>query len=710
MKKNDPSISTRESFHPRTRRELAGEIAAAGGNEVFFLGTLSEEGILADVEVVARGNAGEVPVFLDRAGEHQVLIHNHPGGDLTPSPEDLSIAAEAGARRLGFFIIDDEATRVYRVVEPFPSEEEVPLDEEEIASAFSAGGLLAGALPSFEDRPGQRQMAIEVARSFNRGEVVAFEAGTGVGKSYAYLVPAILWAVRNEAKVVISTHTIPLGEQLIAKDLPQLTRVLEVPFTYALIKGRGNYACRRKTAEVEREPGLFAEDGERENWLAEILERLKSTGEGSRSILPREPPDDLWHHFASTTEQSLKTRCPHYRECFYYEARRRAFGAHIVVVNHHLFFTDLAVRRALGRFDGDLVIPAYRRVIFDEAHRLEEVASQHLGIDVSRLGILQGLGRMAAPPRVKGRKERGRFPYLAALLRQKRPGRALEHLEMELLPRVKMARERVQELFGVIRERILEVTAPEGDAPGSIDGGMVRVGSRPDDLPLSVIEKPLGRLRDEAQALAREVRKGLGLLQDEPFEPEERFEGAAAEYRGALRTLDEHAAAIDVFLAEEKGMVPWLELGQGRRQNLRLRVAPLRVSEILAENLYRPAASVVMTSATLSVAGEWEFLGDRLGWSLTEEGRFRGETFASPFDFHRQVMLALPEDIPPPGAPRFIDAFCELLIEAVRVVRGRTFVLFTSHAALREVARRVGPALGAEGFPALVQGTAPRAE
>lgn len=709
----DPAIPASQCITPDARTVLEETIHEAGGNEVFFFGSLDEKGHLREVEVVARGNAGAVPVFLERAGDHRVLIHNHPGGDLTPSPADLTIASEAGVRGLGFFIVDNEVERVYRVVEPFEPKDTQLLDEDEIASIFSADGLLAQAVPTFEDREGQRDLAVHVARSFNRGQVVAFEAGTGVGKSFAYLVPSILWASRNRSRVVISTQTIALQEQLIHKDLPSLHRVLEDPFVYSLIKGRSNYACRRKSGEVMAQKQLFEEDKERQHWNEEITDWLKHSVDGSLSDLARTPPAEVWDDFSSTTEQSLKVRCPHYRSCFYYEARRRAASAQIVVVNHHLFFADLSLRVGTGSYDNDLVIPGYKHVVFDEAHRLEEVASEHFGSKFSRLGVLQTLGRQLSEPGRSGTRERGRMMYVASVLRKHRAGAPIEHLEFELLPRIREVRDRVRELFGLLRERARpnESSEETGD-PGKPFGAspMLRIGERPGELSMETLAQPLADLRMEMKLLQRDLRRGRELLMDHPFEPVAQYEGIVGEYRTALRRVDEQVGALDRFTAEGRGMLAWVEIDVGRAKNLLLRVAPVRVAELLAEHLYRPLGSVTMASATLSVDGEWDFLGDRLGWFLTEADRFRGAEFASPFDYLRQVCLVTPSDLPPPSHGSFSGRLAEVVLDAARIVGGKMFVLFTSHGALRAAASRTRGELSRLGFPVLVQGERPRTE
>ncbi|MEM7168015.1 MAG: helicase C-terminal domain-containing protein [Planctomycetota bacterium] len=707
----EAGTSAQECFTTAARNYLASEIHSAGGNEVFFYGTRGEDGRVDDVIAVARGNKGAVPVFLERAGDHEVLIHNHPGGDLTPSPADLSIASEAGVRGLGFFIIDNEAERVYRAVEPFERRDEVPVDEDEVAAIFSAGGLLAQALPAFESRDGQRQLALQVARSFNRGEVAALEAGTGVGKSFAYLVPAILWAVHNRSRVVISTHTIALQEQLVQRDLPLLERVLaDTPFEYTLIKGRSNYACKRKAAQVGGQQELFDSDDERTNWNEEILERLAAGGEGSLSELPRTPPDHVWSDFASTTDQSLKVRCPHYRSCFYYNARRNAAKAQIVVVNHHLFFADLSVRSDTNSFDSDFVLPGYRRVVFDEAHRLEDVAAQHFGVRFSRIGMLQAIGRFLT--RDHRNRERGRVMYMLSVLRRQ-SSPAAEHLEFELKPRLEDLRRRVEEAFAELQGRILNEQRSRDDdvARQTIPGQpMFRIGYHPGDLPRAVLEGPLNELIDDLGFLKREIRHGRDLLSDYPFEPEDEYEGMHGEYRSLHTRVDEQISAIDRFLGGGDSVLPWVEVTTGGRSNLTCQVAPIRVAELLEAKLYRPLHSVIMTSATLTVDDGWEFLSDRLGWELIEQGRFVGSKFPSPFDYQEQVALALPDDLPPPNTRKFEERLAALVVASARIVGGRMFVLFTAHQTLRQVARRTEDELRGLGYPVLIQGQAPRTE
>ena len=703
-------IDTAPLLAAGVRQHIAEQIDNAGQNEVFFLGRIDEQGQVTEVMVAARGSDSAVPVFLSRAEEgFQVLIHNHPGGDLTPSPADLSIASEAGARRLGFFIVNNDGTRVNRVVEPFPEVEETPVEEGEIEQIFCSGGVFSASFPDYEERSGQIEMSKSVARALNDGDVAALEAGTGVGKSYAYLVPAILWAVKNRGRVVVSTATIPLGEQLVHRDLPALKRVLGIDFRYALIQGRGNYACRRKTEQVESEPEIFAEDEERERVVTDVIERLQQAKHGTRQEMPGEVPDEVWSDFQSTSDQSLKARCPHYRSCFYYEARRKSFGAHVVVVNHHLLFADLKLRRSSGDFDSDLVIPGYQRVIFDEAHHLEEVACHHLGAEVSRRGLLQVLGRLVSP-RKKNKKERGRIPWLRAHLGRHQQGEAHELLSMEVLPRVLAVRQEIEAALQRLETRIQDAAHLVGDQELRQGSLMTRIGDQDGMLPMTVVSPPLVDARDSLDDLRGLLQRCAELLEDYPFEPEVEFQAAVAEIRSAVRSVVEQISSIDFVLGATGGIQPWIEMNSQPQKQIVVRAAPLRVDELLSEHLYRPVATVIQTSATLRVGDSWSFLSDRLGWEQVERGRLRQEDFSSPFDWQRQVLLGLPNDVPEPDRAGYEQAIAEMIVDSARVASGRTFALFTSHRFLKRIAQRVRGSLQALGMPLMVQGEEPRSE
>ncbi|MEK7852151.1 MAG: helicase, partial [Deltaproteobacteria bacterium] len=328
--------------------------------------------------------------------------------DLTPSIADLSVASGLASNGIGFYIVNNSVTDTYVVVEPFRKEALSLLEEKEIDGIIGPAGVISKRLPGYEVREGQLQMAHEVSKAFNTDKLLLIEAGTGVGKSMAYLIPSILWAVRNRERVVVSTNTINLQEQLSKKDIPFLQSAMGIDFKAVLVKGRGNYACLRKAGEIEREPSLFPEGRDEERTA--ILEWLKKTKDGSISDISFTPKHDVWEEFASEADTCLRLRCDFFSDCFFNKARREVASADIIVANHHLLFSDLAIRAAKADYSESAVLPPYSRVVIDEAHNMEDVATSYFGDRVSRGGVLKQLGRL----RHRKDRRKGLLPFTAS--------------------------------------------------------------------------------------------------------------------------------------------------------------------------------------------------------------------------------------------------------------------------------------------------------
>src|SRR5438093_1476067 len=341
-----------------------------------------------------------------------MLVHNHPSGVLEPSGEDLDVAARLHDGGVGFGIVDNAVTDFYVVVECPRPRSTTRLDAIDMAGLLAPGGAVARALGGFEDRPSQRDMAAYGADLFNDGGIALLEAGTGVGKSFAYLVPALVWARENGERTIVSTNTINLQEQLVGKDLPILARALgtgdHTP-SFALLKGWHNYLCLARLEQARA--GLQTLFDERE--AAELVSLgawAARTSDGSLADLADEPGAEVWDAVAAESDLCTRLKCPHFERCFVFQARRRAAEADVVVVNHHLLTSDLAVRMASDNWQEAAVLPPYRRLVLDEAHHLEDVAATHLGAQVSMVGVNRLLSRLE-------RGGRGLLPTLAILLR-----------------------------------------------------------------------------------------------------------------------------------------------------------------------------------------------------------------------------------------------------------------------------------------------------
>jgi ATP-dependent DNA helicase DinG len=526
---------------------------------------------------------------------------------------------------------------------------------------LNPGGLIAQRLSNYEPRPQQLQMADAIARAIADKRHLMVEAGTGVGKSFAYLVPAILaGATDKDCKVVISTHTISLQEQLVRKDIPFLQAVMPQDFRAVLVKGRSNYLSLRRLRGAQQRRGTLLSEDNAVQQLLQIGKWSRQTREGSKSDLSFQPLPSVWDLVESDSGNCLGRKCSDYDKCFYFKARKQIYGANILVVNHALFFSDLALRR-----QGASLLPDYRVVIFDEAHTLEDVASEHLGVRVTR----------------------GMVEYLLNKLYSPRTGRGLLAFfgTNESLRQVDATRFASETFFNNVlawhanQPRNSTRQAPRGNA----DTVRVRQQFIVDD-PLSEELRKLATILD---GIAKEREKD-----------EEQIELTSAAER--CRALE---ISLRTWLTQElDGQVYWMELSGERVRRIELASAPIEVGPALEEHLYSKVPTVVMTSATLSIGGRAGFahLQQRLGLTDCETLQL-----GSPFNYREQAQLHLFRQMPDPTAvpEKFEEAALARIEEYVQRTNGRAFVLFTSYAMMIRAAERLRPTLARHGWPLLSQ-------
>jgi ATP-dependent DNA helicase DinG len=679
------------------------EIRRARGNEVCFLARVAEGGEVVDPRPVARGHASAVLAAIRNPEPGGLVLHNHPSGLLEPSGADLQVAASLWDEGLGFAITDNDASELYVVVEPPQVEELEPIDIDQIDRDLRPGGAIARAHGGYEDRPQQRELSGLIARLYNEGGVGTAEAGTGTGKSVAYLLPAIRWAVQNRERTVVSTNTINLQEQLVDKDLPFLRRALGQPFRFTLVKGRNNYVSIRR-ARLASEQAATLLDTEKHAELAGILEWLEATQDGSLSDLSFRPSAEVWDEVASESDMCLRAKCPHFEECFYQQARREAASADVLVANHHLLFSDLAVRRAQGNYTAPAVLPQYRRLILDEAHNLEEAATHHLGATMSRRGLYRVMRRLE-------QRGKGVLPSLLAALKVGRRDllgqSALDLIEERLLPALTEARERAATVFGFLEEAL----RTGGESMIRLDGGFA--------------EHPVWRLGldDALTALLANLDtllRGIEQLRERIATDEEAkqsMEPQLLELRGAANRLEAAALALRTALRPGEDalkMVRWMEWRaerEGRESNVILSAAPLDLSGVLRDAVFEKIPTVVLTSATLATRGDFRFVRGRLG--IREEDAVEEAVYPSPFDYPAQSLLVVPDDLPIPSGDldsRHDEATVRATIELAKISDGGLFVLFTSYRALRHVATQLRRRKIDLQWPLFVQGEGPRAQ
>ncbi len=674
------------------------EIRAASGNEVFFLGRTDESSVVVDAEPLARGTKDAVAAIMIATSFGDVVIHNHPSGDLTPSNADLEIASILGNQGVGFYIVDNEAGRCYQAVNAFARRTVEHLSYPEIERFFAPGGILCGSLEGYEYREEQTRMAFAVAEAFNDERVAVIEAGTGTGKSLAYLLPAALWATRNRERIVISTNTINLQEQLIRKDIPFLQQKGDLAFRAVLVKGRSNYLCLRKLAAVEKEPSLFRDDG-KAGELDALLEWSGKTAEGCRNDLSFIPSGDIWDEVCCEADQCGRAKCSHYGKCFFYTARREAAGADILVVNHALLLADVALRSETG-YDSSAVLPPFTRLIFDEGHHVEDVATSFFSSRISRQAILQILCRLQHPKK----PQRGILPQLSARLSRDVPeGLDVLYLEISGLLESSLIPGRT-----AVADRVTSVL----DSLGLSLLSYLKLGIDSKGEHKLRVTKPLygenlwKETEQSVQSLIRELTEYTASLkaffracEQLPESVLAKLAGSLVDLRGIRGRLEGVIHDLGLFLGRDEQVCHWFEARNGGKGGLTVRLcsSPIEVADSIKSVVLDKFPTVVLTSATLAVGGRFDYLEKRTGIDLLDRPRVTELLLASPFDYERQTFIGIPDDMPEPTERDFASALKERLLECLIISEGRAFVLFTSYdllarvyASLREPLEKVG--------------------
>jgi len=697
-------LSMQRYFSEQSILDLRTAIAEAGGNEVFFVGRTDDRQLVTTVEPLARGNRDAVPAIIAATTCGDVVIHNHPSGDVTPSRPDLDIAAILGNQGVGFYIINNQASHCYQAVVPFARRTVTQLHHGEIEAFFAPAGVMAKKLKGFEHREEQVRMAFAVADSFNGDRIAVIEAGTGTGKSLAYLYPAILWATRNRERVVISTNTINLQEQLIRKDLPFLRHHAGLEFRSVLVKGRSNYLCRRKLETVQAEPSLFNQ--ERAQEFESIIVWSSATADGCKSDLGFLPHYELWEEICCEADQCGRVKCPHYNSCFYYVARRSAAGADLLVINHALLMADLAVRQEAG--DGSAVLPPFTRLIIDEGHHLEDVATNHLAMRVGAPLVQKLLAKLQQPRR----PQQGLLPLLLSQLTRELPQ---EHDAL------------YQELSALIEGDLIAGGAELAHVVGAEFDGLALAAAN-HLRPTAAAEKTLrltpalhssalwretglrvAALREQLENYERRLAILLKLCDRLPDVVLQKVSSVLVDLRGIHGRLMRLVEELGSFIATGDDLCRWYELRRTRQgTQLKLCAAPLLVAGILRKSIMERFPTVIVTSATLAVGERFDYLEEQTGISGCNQERVTELQLPSPFDYARQTFIGLPTDLPEPTQRGYREALIATVLEAITISRGRAFVLFTSYDLLTAVHGALqGPAWEA-GLTLLRQGECDR--
>lgn len=596
--------------------------------------------------------------------------------------EDVFKAYAPAARPFDF--VDDEEA------------EEKPLAEERVTEIFGASGELAANLQNFEFRQGQLDMAQAVTAAYNSGRHLLIEAGTGIGKSLAYLVPSVLHAVENGSPVVISTNTKNLQSQLFDKDIPLVRQALGLDFKAAVIKGRRNYLCLRKLVYVLRQAAQELDREERMRMLNLLpWAAWSDTGDVSENIVSGRPGfGALWGKLSTIGDECMGKGCRFFKKCFLQKARARALSADIVVANHSLVFAEMNMKSP--------ALPPYRRIVFDEAHNLEEAATRHLSIEVSQSRLRFSLGRMFRPGKKGG--DTGLLPSILSQLEGKGCSASTE------------LREQAREFAASACSGVDKAEAPLLAFFDSLESVLA---ARKDE---DCVRYDQERMREEQWGPVREAKTAMGAALAAPMHSclalrdcLKEMEQDQLQYRAdfirdleaAVQWLREITEDVEFALeAKDESYVFWLERTPGQQGGPCAWAAPKEIGPLLFDQVYQRKKSVVFCSATMSVRGDFSFVKKRLGIDLVDPERITELDAGTPFDYERQCLVLAPLFLPEPGerGTNYARELAALLAEVFRRTRGRALTLFTSHKMLREVAADLQQSMLGDGINILSQG------
>lgn len=701
----------KEFIVPSAISSIRDVIEKAGGNEVFLVGRLNNDHLISDVDVYAMGNRRAVPAIVKEAKYGDVIIHNHPNGILEPSDADIEIASYMGSLGVGCYIVDNSVEFLYPVVKVMEAKGCNELVFEELSAQFQAGGNFARHLSHYEYRKPQVEMLKSVVDACNDDKIAVIEAGTGTGKSLAYLVPAVFWSIRNKERVVVSTHTINLQEQLIDKDIPILRKCCGLDFKSVLVKGRNNYVCLRKVYNLRSEGGTLIDDKDRQQ-LNDLLDWSTKTQDGSKADLNFVPQDDVWEAIQSEADQCTRLKCQFYDECFFYIARRNAANADLLVVNHYLLMADLVVRKETKGYDAVAILPPFKKIVIDEAHHLEDVATANLGCTISRLRIIKLLGRLI---NIKDSRK-GLLQYLKSKLKEVSSmhdksiaGVITDRINAEILEARQQLYDAVQEVFEDIFNAVSNYVIDKGSQKkvSKEEETKLRITASliSTDLWQDVIEPQIKTLCGDIHKFASILKALLDDIGGLSKKAQDVLSSVLVDIVSCKMRLKLVVNDLASFIAEDEQTCKWMEIKRySGGQGIRLCNAPLSISDDLKTCLYDNYTTIILTSATLAIGRTFKFFEDSIGLHQIPKDRLSELILDSPFDYKKQSIIGIPTDISEPDKPGYVLALGENILKTVEISEGRALILFTSYSLLDNLYRRLEPQITQLGYTCLRQG------
>ena len=631
---------------------------------------------------------------LSKIKRDEIVIRTTKPNQLYPSDQELEVTEELyNKKNIAYCLLSSELDDFYFVQDI----DRIYLEQIDVKDYFSEEGILVRDI-GFEYRKEQEDMAHAVEKSVNENKKLIVEAGTGTGKTLAYLIPAIRWAVENKKKVIIATNTINLQEQLLLKDIPLAKSIIKEDFSYALVKGRNNYVCKRLFNELALGKNIDIETYsiEAREQIEYILKWGHKTKTGDKADLPFEVLPEVWELIQSTTELCIGKKCPYRKECFYMKTRMEKLEADILISNHHVFFADLNVR-AETDFDTEyLILPRYHMVIFDEAHNIESVARSYFSVEVSKISFTRLLNRIY--------QKKSRKKEKSALIRVEESidDKSLKDTSqyIQLLNSIKEETSILQNISDEYFDEIRKMYDSKADIP-------IRKTLNNFEMTKS---RFLENLREKKSFFERKMNEFLNdLMAFSNVIDEEKDKNP--EVINFVNHIKIYKSYIDNFKFinefSNDDYIYWLDIN-AKRTNVVLTATPLNIAQKLSSVLFENLNRLIFASATLATNGNFNYFKNSLG--LNGEKCIE-EIIKSPFNYDEQMSVYIPNDIlDSENINAFVTDASRFILEILTKTQGKAFVLFTSYTMLNQIYYSIGKKLKNAGFEVFLHGEKQRSQ
>lgn len=688
-------MDIRSRFSEESLKEISRILQENENKSIILKATFDENELIKNPVFLAENKKKVLENITTNFKREEVYIRVAKGNQLYPSDLELEISEDLyNKKNVAFCILSNKLDDFYFVQDM----DRINLDKIDIAPFFEKEGVLAKSIKNFEYREEQKSMALSVQRGINENKKIVVEAGTGTGKTLAYLIPAIKWAIQNQKKIIIATNTINLQEQLLYKDIPIVRSIIDEKFSYALVKGRNNYLCKRLFNEVSIKGNVDLDlfGSESKEQLEHILKWGNKTETGDKSELPFEVNGDVWELVQSTTELCIGKKCPHRKQCFYMRTRREKIDANVLIANHHLFFADLNVR-ANTDFDSEyLILPKYDMVIFDEAHNIESVARSYFSMEISKFSFNRLVNRIFSKSNKRKQKPAlNRLEESVDRANLENPG--IYDLTLENI------KDSIQ-VLQIVAEEYFEELRKVFD--NGNENGVKKVLTSYEMKKSNFLESS----REKKEKFQNLLKDFMNLLETflNLLDGEKDKNPDIINFKNHINI---YKAFIDSFLfinnLSEEEYIYWIDIN-AKRTNVVLTATPLNIAKRLNTSLFENINRLVFASATLTADRNFNYFKKSIG--LLEEECIE-EIIDSPFNYDEQMKVYIPTNIQDSDKlDLFYEDAANFILSILLKTQGKAFILFTSYTMLNQVYYSIKNELLENNFEIFLHGEKPRSQ